>query len=112
MIRQPRPEMVNNGAGVACRPKTRAAFRLKAFETRPDALSIGPSDGISPTPPKGGAGAETCGPRELGAGEVGGQATDTLVVLCLPLKAKVSALRLQGCDGRILLGSATGFRNP
>jgi hypothetical protein len=41
---QPRPETVKNGAGVACKPKSRAALRLKAYEARPDAFT-GPSNG-------------------------------------------------------------------
>ena len=55
--------------------KVRAAFRLKAFETRPDASSIGPSDGSKASATiRVEGGTDIGGPRELGAGEDGGQA--------------------------------------
>lgn len=41
--RLPRRETVNNEAGVAYRPKSRAALRLETFEARPGATE-GPSD--------------------------------------------------------------------
>ena len=104
---------MKNGAGVACRPESRAAFRLKAFETRPDASSIGPSDGSKASATiRVEGGTDIGGPRELGAGEDGGQATDTLIVLCLPLEAKESALRLKGRDGPDLSRNGHGFSNP
>ena len=81
---------MKNGAGVAYRPELRAALRLKTFEAWPDAKSSVPVTGVkfgrtgllvtaanvvqTPTEAR---------PRELGAGEVGGQATDALNVLCL-----------------------------
>ena len=80
---------MKNGAGVACIPEIRAALRLKAFEAWPDAKSTVPVTGVkfgrtgllataanvvqTPTEAR---------PRELGAGAVGGQATDALEMLC------------------------------
>jgi hypothetical protein len=65
--------------------RARAAFRLKAFETRPGAYD-GPSDGSKDRKSSSELfrGTGISGPRELGAGEVGGQATDALIMLCPP----------------------------
>lgn len=68
---------MKNEAGVAYTPELCAAFRLKAFETRPDAL-IGPARVKISTKIRLLRGADLGGPRELGAGEDGGQATEAL----------------------------------
>jgi len=84
---QPRPERVKNGAGVACKPKIRAAFRLKAFETWPGAYD-GPSDGrdarellreLRDT--------DISGPREFGAGAVAAK-QQTHSTRCVPMGHK------------------------